>query len=81
MRFLEEFIGEINSQPCKITAVPKDGTVHEMTSQTMSFMEQLLDHVGIAGPLWAAKDSSLARIQEPGLLATKGSLILIQFSL
>ncbi|KAI6660923.1 Exocyst complex component 7-like [Oopsacas minuta] len=72
IRFLEEFIGEISSQPCKITAVPKDGTVHEMTSQTMSFMEQLLEHVGTAGPLWAAKDSSLARIQEPELLATKG---------
>nr|CAD7462409.1 unnamed protein product [Timema tahoe] len=44
---LEEFVESVRSDPS--TQLPKDGTVHELTSNVLVFLEQLLDYVDTIG--------------------------------
>nr|CAD7596287.1 unnamed protein product [Timema genevievae] len=44
---LEEFVESVRSDPS--TQLPKDGTVHELTSNVLVFLEQLLDYVNTIG--------------------------------
>ncbi|KAJ8915975.1 hypothetical protein NQ315_016652 [Exocentrus adspersus] len=46
-RALEDFIESIRSD--SITQLPTDGTVHEMTSNVIMFLEQLLDYIDTIG--------------------------------
>lgn len=48
---LEEFIDNIRHDPDKSSNMPRDGTVHELTNQTMVFMEQLQDYIETAGAM------------------------------
>ncbi|ESO13234.1 hypothetical protein HELRODRAFT_159872 [Helobdella robusta] len=45
---LEEFVDSIRNDPDK-SSMPKDGTVHELTSNAMFFMEQLLEYSDVVG--------------------------------
>ncbi|KAJ9587571.1 hypothetical protein L9F63_019002 [Diploptera punctata] len=48
---LEDFIESVRSDPS--TQLPKDGTVHELTSNVLVFLEQLLDYVDTIGGVLA----------------------------
>jgi exocyst complex protein 7 len=50
-RALEDFIESVRSDPS--TQLPKDGTVHELTSNVLVFLEQLLDYVHTIGGVLA----------------------------
>ncbi|CAG9858150.1 unnamed protein product [Phyllotreta striolata] len=44
---LEDFVDSIRSD--SVTQLPSDGTVHEMTSNVLMFLEQLLDYIDTIG--------------------------------
>jgi exocyst complex protein 7 len=48
---LEDFTESVRSDPS--TQLPKDGTVHELTSNVLVFLEQLLDYVDTIGGMLA----------------------------
>ncbi|XP_067005979.1 exocyst complex component 7 isoform X2 [Anabrus simplex] len=48
---LDDFMDSIRSDPS--TQLPKDGTVHELTSNMLVFLEQLLDYVDTIGGVLA----------------------------
>lgn len=49
LKSLEEFVDCIRNDPDKHSSLPRDGTVHELTSNTMFFMEQLLEYSDVIG--------------------------------
>ncbi|XP_070580282.1 exocyst complex component 7-like isoform X2 [Ptychodera flava] len=51
---LEEFFEIIKSDPDKQSNMPKDGTVHELTSNAIIFLENLLEYVETAGAMLAS---------------------------
>ncbi|XP_019616763.1 PREDICTED: exocyst complex component 7-like isoform X6 [Branchiostoma belcheri] len=53
---LEEFIDSIKNDPDKQSNMPKDGTVHELTSNAMIFLQNLLEYLHTAGGMLAAQD-------------------------
>ncbi|XP_066291723.1 exocyst complex component 7-like isoform X3 [Branchiostoma lanceolatum] len=52
---LEEFIDSIKNDPDKQSNMPKDGTVHELTSNAMVFLQNLLEYLHTAGGMLAAQ--------------------------
>ncbi|KAM3859776.1 LOW QUALITY PROTEIN: exocyst complex component 7 [Diretmus argenteus] len=52
---LEEFADSIKNDPDKEYNMPKDGTVHEMTSNAILFLQQLLDFNETAGAMLASQ--------------------------
>ncbi|XP_058476965.1 exocyst complex component 7 isoform X1 [Solea solea] len=52
---LEEFADSIKNDPDKEYNMPKDGTVHEMTSNAILFLQQLLDFHETAGAMLASQ--------------------------
>lgn len=63
-RALEEFVDNIRNDPERQSNMPKDGTVHELTSNTMLFLEQLLDFCDTAGAMLMTQDpTSLPNVQ------------------
>ncbi|XP_043087116.1 exocyst complex component 7 isoform X10 [Puntigrus tetrazona] len=57
---LEEFADSIKNDPDKEYNMPKDGTVHELTSNAILFLQQLLDFQETAGAMLASQESSLS---------------------
>nr|XP_046232803.1 exocyst complex component 7 isoform X11 [Scatophagus argus] len=57
---LEEFADSIKNDPDKEYNMPKDGTVHELTSNAILFLQQLLDFHETAGAMLASQESSLS---------------------
>ncbi|KAG7507857.1 exocyst complex component 7 isoform X8 [Solea senegalensis] len=57
---LEEFADSIKNDPDKEYNMPKDGTVHEMTSNAILFLQQLLDFHETAGAMLASQETSSA---------------------
>ncbi|XP_054898775.1 exocyst complex component 7 isoform X3 [Poeciliopsis prolifica] len=57
---LEEFADSIKNDPDKEYNMPKDGTVHELTSNAILFLQQLLDFHETAGAMLASQETSLA---------------------
>ncbi|KAM9831588.1 exocyst complex component 7 isoform 9-T9 [Neosynchiropus ocellatus] len=57
---LEEFADSIKNDPDKEYNMPKDGTVHELTSNAILFLQQLLDFHETAGAMLASQESSSA---------------------
>eukprot|EP00058_Branchiostoma_floridae_P021667 XP_002607157.1 hypothetical protein BRAFLDRAFT_113774 [Branchiostoma floridae] len=53
---LEEFIDSIKNDPDKQSNMSKDGTVHELTSNAMIFLQNLLEYLHTAGGMLAAQD-------------------------
>ncbi|ELT97419.1 hypothetical protein CAPTEDRAFT_153271 [Capitella teleta] len=61
---LEDFVENIRNDPDKQSHLPKDGTVHELTSNTTLFLEQLLDFADTAGAMLLTSDpTSLPDVQ------------------
>uniref|UniRef100_A0A3P8UL41 Exocyst complex component 7 n=1 Tax=Cynoglossus semilaevis TaxID=244447 RepID=A0A3P8UL41_CYNSE len=52
---LEEFADSIKNNPDKEYNMPKDGTVHELTSNAILFLQQLLDFHETAGAMLASQ--------------------------
>ncbi|XP_014864808.1 PREDICTED: exocyst complex component 7 isoform X2 [Poecilia mexicana] len=52
---LEEFADSIKNDPDKEYNMPKDGTVHELTSNAILFLQQLLDFHETAGAMLASQ--------------------------
>ncbi|NXM08857.1 EXOC7 protein, partial [Tyrannus savana] len=52
---LEEFADNIKNDPDKEYNMPKDGTVHELTSNAILFLQQLLDFQETAGAMLASQ--------------------------
>ncbi|XP_042590797.1 LOW QUALITY PROTEIN: exocyst complex component 7-like [Cyprinus carpio] len=52
---LEEFADSIKNDPDKEYNMPKDGTVHELTSNAVFFLQQLLDFQETAGAMLASQ--------------------------
>uniref|UniRef100_A0A8C2B518 Exocyst complex component 7 n=1 Tax=Cyprinus carpio TaxID=7962 RepID=A0A8C2B518_CYPCA len=52
---LEEFADSIKNDPDKEYNMPKDGTVHELTSNAILFLQQLLDFQETAGAMLASQ--------------------------
>ncbi|XP_078611801.1 exocyst complex component 7-like isoform X1 [Branchiostoma floridae x Branchiostoma japonicum] len=52
---LEEFIDSIKNDPDKQSNMSKDGTVHELTSNAMIFLQNLLEYLHTAGGMLAAQ--------------------------
>lgn len=48
---LEDFIESLRSD--SVTQLPKDGTVHELTSNVLMFLEQLLEYADTLGRVLA----------------------------
>lgn len=59
-RSLEEYTNVIRNDPDRSTSMPKDGTVHELTSNSVFFMEQLLEHSDVVGRMLMNKDTSVS---------------------
>ncbi|KAM9838098.1 exocyst complex component 7 isoform 2-T2 [Aulostomus maculatus] len=57
---LEEFADSIKNDPDKEYNMPKDGTVHELTSNAILFLQQLLDFHETAGAMLASQETSLS---------------------
>ncbi|XP_009950839.1 PREDICTED: exocyst complex component 7 isoform X8 [Leptosomus discolor] len=55
---LEEFADNIKNDPDKEYNMPKDGTVHELTSNAILFLQQLLDFQETAGAMLASQETS-----------------------
>ncbi|XP_063749362.1 exocyst complex component 7 isoform X5 [Eleginops maclovinus] len=55
---LEEFADSIKNDPDKEYNMPKDGTVHELTSNAILFLQQLLDFHETAGAMLASQETS-----------------------
>ncbi|XP_059387430.1 exocyst complex component 7-like isoform X2 [Carassius carassius] len=55
---LEEFADSIKNDPDKEYNMPKDGTVHELISNAILFLQQLLDFQETAGAMLASRESS-----------------------
>ncbi|KAK2185572.1 hypothetical protein NP493_228g06031 [Ridgeia piscesae] len=63
-KVLEEFVDSIKNDPDKVSNMPKDGTVHELTSNTIIFLEQLVEFADTAGAMLLTQDpTSLQNIQ------------------
>ncbi|KAH0514109.1 Exocyst complex component 7 [Microtus ochrogaster] len=55
---LEDFADNIKNEPDKEYNMPKDGTVHELTSNAILFLQQLLDFQETAGAMLASQETS-----------------------
>uniref|UniRef100_A0A3B4YCF6 Exocyst complex component 7 n=1 Tax=Seriola lalandi dorsalis TaxID=1841481 RepID=A0A3B4YCF6_SERLL len=55
---LEEFADSIKNDPDKEYNMPKDGTVHELTSNAILFLQQLLDFHETAGAMLASQGTN-----------------------
>uniref|UniRef100_A0A672QKA1 Exocyst complex component 7 n=1 Tax=Sinocyclocheilus grahami TaxID=75366 RepID=A0A672QKA1_SINGR len=55
---LEEFADSIKNDPDKEYNMPKDGTVHELTSNAILFLQQLLDFQETAGAMLASQGNA-----------------------
>ncbi|XP_042305325.1 exocyst complex component 7 isoform X20 [Sceloporus undulatus] len=55
---LEDFADNIKNNPDKEYNMPKDGTVHELTSNAILFLQQLLDFQETAGAMLASQETS-----------------------
>lgn len=64
---LEEFIESIKNDPD--TKMPKDGTVHQLTSNAIMLLEQLQDFQDILASVLALQDMSFASSKDKGKLA------------
>ncbi|XP_075026039.1 exocyst complex component 7 isoform X7 [Calonectris borealis] len=60
---LEEFADNIKNDPDKEYNMPKDGTVHELTSNAILFLQQLLDFQETAGAMLASQGKVLGNLQ------------------
>ncbi|RXN02150.1 Exocyst complex component 7 [Acipenser ruthenus] len=60
---LEEFADSIKNDPDKEYNMPKDGTVHELTSNAILFLQQLLDFQETAGAMLASQGKVLGNLQ------------------
>uniref|UniRef100_A0A672MZD2 Exocyst complex component 7 n=1 Tax=Sinocyclocheilus grahami TaxID=75366 RepID=A0A672MZD2_SINGR len=56
---LEEFADSIKNDPDKEYNMPKDGTVHELTSNAILFLQQLLDFQETAGAMLASQGKAV----------------------
>ncbi|XP_035749258.1 exocyst complex component 7 [Egretta garzetta] len=61
---LEEFADNIKNDPDKEYNMPKDGTVHELTSNAILFLQQLLDFQETAGAMLASQETSSSAISK-----------------
>lgn len=69
---LEDFVDNIRNDPERQSNMPKDGTVHELTSNTMLFLEQLLEYCETAGAMLLTQDpTSLPNVQNMDRLKLK----------
>uniref|UniRef100_A0A669Q384 Exocyst complex component 7 n=1 Tax=Phasianus colchicus TaxID=9054 RepID=A0A669Q384_PHACC len=59
---LEEFADNIKNDPDKEYNMPKDGTVHELTSNAILFLQQLLDFQETAGAMLASQGTRMGII-------------------
>ncbi|XP_054724475.1 exocyst complex component 7-like [Uloborus diversus] len=64
---LEEFIESIKNDTDP--KMPKDGTVHQLTSSAIMLLEQLLDYQDILGTVLRLQDTSFATTKDKGKLA------------
>nr|XP_042907504.1 exocyst complex component 7 [Parasteatoda tepidariorum] len=64
---LEEFIESIKNNPD--TKMPKDGTVHQLTSNAIMLLEQLQDYQDILGSVLTLQDVSFASTKDKGKLS------------
>uniref|UniRef100_G1TWT5 Exocyst complex component 7 n=1 Tax=Oryctolagus cuniculus TaxID=9986 RepID=G1TWT5_RABIT len=55
---LEDFADNIKNDPDKEYNMPKDGTVHELRSNAILFLQQLLDFQETAGAMLASQETS-----------------------
>uniref|UniRef100_A0AAX7SCQ6 Exocyst complex component 7 n=1 Tax=Astatotilapia calliptera TaxID=8154 RepID=A0AAX7SCQ6_ASTCA len=62
---LEEFADSIKNDPDKEYNMPKDGTVHELTSNAILFLQQLLDFHETAGAMLASQGHSCPAASSP----------------
>lgn len=52
---LEDFTDSVKTDPGKESNMPKDGTVHELTSNVMLFLQQLVSNFDVAGGILASQ--------------------------
>lgn len=52
---LESFIDGIKADPIKDSTMPRDGTVHQMASDALLFLEQLLNYADVGGGMIAGQ--------------------------
>ncbi|XP_039264976.2 exocyst complex component 7-like isoform X2 [Styela clava] len=55
VKVLDDFTDSVKSDPEKESNMPKDGTVHELTSNAMKFMQQLAQNLDVAGGILASQ--------------------------
>uniref|UniRef100_A0A8B9DJ82 Exocyst complex component 7 n=1 Tax=Anser cygnoides TaxID=8845 RepID=A0A8B9DJ82_ANSCY len=70
---LEEFADNIKNDPDKEYNMPKDGTVHELTSNAILFLQQLLDFQETAGAMLASQGTCMELIWTLFLAETSSS--------
>ncbi|XP_074649537.1 exocyst complex component 7-like isoform X2 [Tubulanus polymorphus] len=57
-KLMETFVDCIRNDPDKQSNMPRDGTVHELTSNVMMFLSQLLEYADTAGAMLVTQDAS-----------------------
>uniref|UniRef100_A0A8C0HNX4 Exocyst complex component 7 n=1 Tax=Buteo japonicus TaxID=224669 RepID=A0A8C0HNX4_9AVES len=70
---LEEFADNIKNDPDKEYNMPKDGTVHELTSNAILFLQQLLDFQETAGAMLASQGTYILFFSETSSSASSYS--------
>ncbi|XP_065184295.1 exocyst complex component 7-like isoform X2 [Sycon ciliatum] len=55
---LMEFCDYVKADPDKVSNMPKDGTVHELTSSTISFLQQCMELKDVIGKLLLPHDAA-----------------------
>uniref|UniRef100_A0A667ZXU8 Exocyst complex component 7 n=1 Tax=Myripristis murdjan TaxID=586833 RepID=A0A667ZXU8_9TELE len=77
---LEEFADSIKNDPDKEYNMPKDGTVHELTSNAILFLQQLLDFHETAGAMLASQGRVASAKPECSSLYSSASSYSSEFS-
>uniref|UniRef100_A0A2K5UAT5 Exocyst complex component 7 n=1 Tax=Macaca fascicularis TaxID=9541 RepID=A0A2K5UAT5_MACFA len=76
---LEDFADNIKNDPDKEYNMPKDGTVHELTSNAILFLQQLLDFQETAGAMLASQGTGTSQLgplpHSPSCLETWGKVL------
>uniref|UniRef100_A0A2I3GWS9 Exocyst complex component 7 n=1 Tax=Nomascus leucogenys TaxID=61853 RepID=A0A2I3GWS9_NOMLE len=65
---LEDFADNIKNDPDKEYNMPKDGTVHELTSNAILFLQQLLDFQETAGAMLASQGTGTSQLGDMSFL-------------
>ncbi|XP_062508793.1 exocyst complex component 7-like [Corticium candelabrum] len=74
LRGLQSYVEHVKSDPDKKTNLPRDGTVHELTSNTVTHIEHMLEYTDTAGQLLVEQEGAHV-VRELGAKKAMGTFL------